>query len=361
MRICFLSWRDGLHPEAGGSEVFLEQICQRLAARGHEITIVTSADRRPDSRDGTGIRRIRRGNRLTVFPWGWWHVLTHRRHHDVVVEVMNGLSFASRLARPRASVIVFHHSHQRQWTMIYPDWRGRLGRRLEAGLVTLLNRGARWITVSDSSRQDLERWHVSRGHISVIPNASDHVIGGVGQTVPGRLVCTARLVPHKQVEHAIDVVAAMKDRHRDIHLEIVGDGYWADELRRHAAGRQVADRVHFHGHVSDEERNAVVGSAVLNLLPSTREGWGLVISEAAQWSVPSVAYRHAGGVVEAIEDGRTGRVVDDLTELIAAVDMALSDPDATRAWGRKAQEMASSRTWEDATSEFEAVLQLLEP
>ncbi len=350
-----------MHPEAGGSEVFLEQICQRLAGRGHEVTIVTSADQRPDSRAETGIRRVRRGNRLTVFPWGWWHVLTHRRRYDVVVEVMNGLSFASRLARPRASVIVFHHSHQRQWTMIYPDWRGRVGRRVEAGLVAVVNRRARWITVSDSSRRDLERWHVSRSHISVIPNASDHVIGGVGQAVPGRLVCTARLVPHKQVEHAIDIVAALKDRHDDIHLEIVGDGYWAEELRRHAAEREVTDRVRFHGHVPDEERNAIVATAVLNVLPSTREGWGLVISEAAQWAVPSVAYRHAGGVVQAIDDGRTGRVVDDLAELIAAVDTALSDSAAIRRWGQQAREMASSRTWEDATSEFEAVLQLLEP
>jgi len=365
VRICFLSWRDGLHPEAGSAELFLEQICRALARRGHEVTIVTSSEAATTAPPDEEITRVRRGGRLTVFGRGWWHVLTHRRRYDVVVEVMNGVSFASRLARPRARLMVFHHSHQRQWTMVYPDWRGRLGQRLERVWVAL-NRDARWITVSDSSRRDLRAWGVPDPRITVIPNGADHVAGGEGEPVPGRLVSTARLVPHKRIEDAIDVVVALRNRHDDIHLEVIGDGYWAGELRRYAADRGVADRVRFHGHVDDRQRDAIVATSVLNLVPSAREGWGLVISEAARWSVPSIAYRHAGGVVDAIDDERTGRVVNGPDEFIAAVDTALGTPSPARAWGRRARLVASSHSWENATSEFESVLrqvgpQLLEP
>jgi len=42
LRVAFLSWRDIKHPEAGGAEIFLEQVSAGLAARGHRVTVVTA-------------------------------------------------------------------------------------------------------------------------------------------------------------------------------------------------------------------------------------------------------------------------------------------------------------------------------
>ena len=76
-----------------------------------------------------------------------------------------------------------------------------------------------------------------------------------------RLVVLSRLVPHKQIEHAFVVVRGLAPTVPDLHLDVVGDGWWHDELVAAAACEGVTNRVTFHGHVSDarrDEREVVV-------------------------------------------------------------------------------------------------------
>src|SRR5512143_3919121 len=157
MRVTFVTWRDSGHPDGGGSEVYVEQVARVLTDLGHEVTIVTA--RYPGSAvretvDGVSFRRA--GGRLTVYPRGLQHLLgpTGRRQ-DVVVDVINGLPFAARLVRRRGLVALVHHVHRRQWSIIYPGLRGRVGWFVESVLTPALYRGTRHVTVSESSRHDL--------------------------------------------------------------------------------------------------------------------------------------------------------------------------------------------------------------
>jgi glycosyltransferase involved in cell wall biosynthesis len=65
--------------------------------------------------------------------------------------------------------------------------------------------------------------------------------------------------------------------------------------------------IRWFGHTSNPQ--VMMASADILLLPSYREGFGSVIIEAAACEVPAIAYR-IDGVVDAIEDGRTGILVD---------------------------------------------------
>src|SRR4029453_4086976 len=62
----------------------------------------------------------------------------------------------------------------------------------------------------------------------------------------------------------------------------------------------------FHGRVSEEEKHDLMARAHVHLAASVREGWGLVVTEAAALGTPTIAYdvpglrdstRAAGGVV----------------------------------------------------------------
>lgn len=359
MRIAFLSWRDTTHPDGGGSEVFVESVGRELVRRGHDVTLVCAKHpgaARHEDLDGVRLRRL--GGRLTVYLWGLAWLVWHRREVDVVVDVVNGLPFASPLVRRRGVVALVHHVHAAQWRIIYPGLAGRIGWFVESRLVPVLYRGRSFLTVSDASARDLAAIGVDPARITVVRNG----LAAVPQRVPDtkspspRIVVLSRLVPHKRIEHAFTVVRRLVADFPDLHLDVVGDGWWHDQLVAAADDMGVRDRVTFHGHVSDARRDELVADAWLMVMPSVKEGWCLAITESGAQGTPSVAYADAGGVTESIRDGETGRLVTDLDQLVEVVGELLRDAPTRHAMGAAAHAMARTLTWESCAARAEDVL-----
>jgi glycosyltransferase involved in cell wall biosynthesis len=357
MRVAVLSWRDTSHPDGGGSEVYLEAVGHELVARGHQVTMVCARHPGARRRDRVGgMQVVRLGGRLTVYPRALMWLLTHGRRHDVVLDVVNGVPFASPLVRRRGVVALVHHLHQDQWRIIYPDWRGRFGWWVESRVVPRLYRGCRWLTVSEATRADLLGLGVPAAAVTVARNAlTSTPVDGPRSETP-RLVVLARLVPHKQIEHAFRVVAALVEELPELRLDVVGDGWWRERLVEEAERLGVAGRVTWHGHVGEETRDQLLRRAWLALLPSVKEGWGLAVTEAAAQGTPSLAYRSAGGVNESVLDGRTGALVDDLPGLVTATRRLLTSPTERERLGRAARRHASMLTWNSTADEVERVL-----
>jgi len=119
----------------------------------------------------------------------------------------------------------------------------------------------------------------------------------------------------------------------------------------------VTDMVDFLGFVDEKTKHRVYASAWLLALPSLKEGWGIVVMEAATHGVPAVAYRDAGGVRESIQHGRTGVLVDgDVLDYAQALDDLLSDPARVHVMGATAQRRAEEFTWAATAKAFAAVL-----
>ncbi|WP_395694574.1 glycosyltransferase family 4 protein [Nocardioides sp.] len=358
MRVAILTWRDSGHPDGGGSEVFVERVAAELVRRGHPVEMFTA--RYPGAAaegDLDGVRVHRRGGRLTVYPRGLWWVARHRRRHDVVLDVINGLPFGTPLVRRGGVVALVHHSHERQWHLIYPGWRGALGWFVERRLVPLVYRRRPHLTVSEDSRADLVAHGIPGAQVTVARNGVDPPHGSPDRSPTPRLVVLARLVPHKRIEDAFEVVRRLAPEIPGLHLDVVGDGWWRDELEADAADLVAPGLVVFHGHVDEAERDRLLGSAWAMLLPSVKEGWGLAALEAATLGTPTVGYRYAGGLAEAVVDGATGLLADDLPGLVQATRRILADDALRVQLGEAAQRRASTFTWERTTDVVERVLQ----
>jgi glycosyltransferase involved in cell wall biosynthesis len=171
------------------------------------------------------------------------------------------------------------------------------------------------------------------------------------------MICTVgRLVPHKQVEHAIDAVVALREEFPDLRLHVVGSGWWEGTLHEYVETRGATDLVVFDGHVDEVRKNEVFEAAWLLALPSLKEGWGLVVGEAGLHHTPTVAYRSAGGTRESIADGISGVLVEDRAGMARALGELLRDPEKRTRLADGAGEMSRRFTWEHAQISFAHVV-----
>jgi glycosyltransferase involved in cell wall biosynthesis len=356
--VVFLSWRDTRNPEGGGAERYLEVIAAGLVERGCHVTIFCAAhDAAPADETVNGVRFVRRGSKLTVYLEG---VRALRRGDlgdpDLVVDVQNGLPFFTKLATRRPVIVLVHHVHREQWPVVYPGITGRVGWWIESRLAPWLYRRAQYVAVSGATRSELRQLGVRGPRIAVVHNGTEpYVAVGAGKAATPTLATVGRLVPHKQVEHAIDATLALREEFPDIRLHVVGDGWWEDRLHSYAADVGAGDTVVFEGHLDEARKHEVYERAWVLVLPSLKEGWGLVIGEAGMHSTPTVAYRSAGGTRESIAHDTSGLLVDDHAELTASLAALLRDPSERRRLGTGALAMSQSYTWARAQHSFALV------
>jgi glycosyltransferase involved in cell wall biosynthesis len=357
--VVFLSWRDTANPEGGGAELYLERMAEGLVARGCSVTVFSAAhDAGPADEVRDGIHYVRRGTKTTVYLEG---VKALKRgelgNPDLVVDVQNGLPFFSRRGTRAPVVVLVHHVHREQWPVVYPGLVGKVGWWIERRLAPWYYRRSQYVAVSAATRTELGQHGVDPGRVAVVHNGTDPVVPlGYGASPTPVLATVGRLVPHKQVEHAIDVAVALRDEHPGLRLHVVGGGWWDDELRAHAGRVGAGDTVVFEGHVDEARKHEIYEQAWLHLMPSLREGWGLVIGEAGVHGTPTIAYSSAGGVCESIDDGRSGILVDDVDGMLDAARRLLADATELARLAEGAREMSHSYSWGSAQESFAMVV-----
>lgn len=340
--------------------MWLDEVLSRLRT-SWDITVLTreSADR-PNHEVVDGIAYVRRGGVFTQYVAAH---LSQRRlalPPDVVLDVFNGVPFLSVLNRAHPVVVVVHHVHREQWTMVFGAVVGRAGWATERTCATLQRR-CRHVTVSSPSAAAISAYYrIPRERIVIAHNGFTPAPTSLPtvELVPAahRLVALGRLVPHKRVEVAIAALAAARATGLDVHLDVVGGGEWRDDLVTSASGLDVARHVTFHGLVDDATKHAILARADLLVLPSVREGWGIVVIEAAQHGVPTVAMASAGGTTESVRHGVSGMLAADDDDFRAHVIGLLADPARRRELGRGAAGLARRFTWEAAAATVDATL-----
>lgn len=359
VHVAFFSWRDTRNPEGGGAERYLEQIAHGLTERGAKVTILCAAHPgAPEDEVIDGVRFVRRGSKMSVYARGVWALLRGELGPvDIVVDVQNGMPFFTRIATRKPVVVLVHHVHREQWPVVYPGRTGQIGWWIESKVAPRLYRRCQYVAVSRATRAELIDLGIEERRIAVVHNGTDLLEPtGLPRTPHPSLCVVGRLVPHKQVEHAIDAVATLRQEFPTLRLSVVGGGWWEAQLRTHARDLGLEDVVDFEGHVSEERKNQVYAQSWILALPSLKEGWGLVVGEAGMMSTPAVAYHSAGGTRESIVDGRSGVLVHDRAEFVRALGDLLRDDVRRQELGDGARDVSHMFTWGHAQESFSYVL-----
>lgn len=138
----------------------------------------------------------------------------------------------------------------------------------------------------------------------------------------------------KGVDQVIAALPAVRARVPEVSYTIIGDGDDVPRLKALAAAHGVAPLVTFAGRVADVDLHAYLHGADLFVMPSRKEGFGIVFVEAMAHGLPVIAGAHAGSP-EVVPHGEVGLLVrnEDRPGLAAAITALLSDPALRRRMG----------------------------
>ncbi|HET6638609.1 MAG TPA: glycosyltransferase family 4 protein [Gemmatimonadota bacterium] len=366
---------------------WLVTLAEKQAERGYDIDVLAPSWRGLGDQRGAGhtVRRFR-------YAPGRWERLTHeetvpdrlQRHPAYLALVPGylgaGAAAAWRLGRKRDYDVVHVH-----WAVPHGLAGWAAARAARAVLVTTFY-GAeiRWAERRFPPARAFLRWYCRRSRLVAISESTRAMIapyaGGRPVTVvpygvplpedegdlraeptgPPRILFVGRLVARKGVDRLLQALATIADR--EWRLEIVGFGPERDPLERRAAELGLSGRVEFLGRIANDALVAAYRRATCFVLPATlderadTEGLGVVLLEAMSYGVPVIATRR-GGIVDIVEDGGTGVLVEDEpAELARAVASILDDPQRGRALGRAGRASVRERFgWDSIVDRLDAV------
>ncbi|MFZ1636505.1 MAG: glycosyltransferase family 4 protein [Candidatus Microthrix parvicella] len=348
-RIHMLGWRDLDDDEAGGSEVHASTVAALWAQAGLEITMRSSASVGRSAvgfRDG--YRVVRRGSRYGVFPRAAAAEITGRHGPcDALVEIWNGMPFASPLWWRGPHAVWLHHVHGPMWNMALGDTLGRVGRLLEERLAPPLYRRVPVVTLSQSSEAELiDELGFDRARVGVVEPGIDarYSPGGSRSDTP-LVVAVGRLAPVKRFPMLIRAAARARERIGDLQLVIVGEGYTRPDVVATIDEVGGHDWVRLAGHVSDDELIGLYRSAWCVASASEREGWGMTLTEAAACGTPAVVTNIAGHS-DATRDELSGLLCDGEEGLTDGLVRLLGDATLRARLQAGALDRAAELTWE---------------
>jgi glycosyltransferase involved in cell wall biosynthesis len=349
LHILVLSDRDWTHPQGGGTGTSLYGQVSRWIAWGHRVSVIACSHPGAQAVERIGRLTLHRvGGRSTVFPRAilrQWRGLVPDA--DVVLEVVNGITFLTPLWLRTPRVTLVHHIHRDH----YVREMGTAGRvaafLLETLPLRLLYRRSRFLTISRASAEGIAAHGIPRELIEIgYPGVE---LGAFAPDPDARaadptLLYLGRLKRYKRLEVLLDVL----ERNPAAVLEIAGDGDHGDVLEAEVAARGLGGRVRMHGHVSEGRKLELYQRAWVNVTASSAEGWCLSVMEAAACGTPTAALA-VGGLPESIDDGRTGALARDADDLARKVGAILADRELRESLGRAALVRARDFSW-DATA-----------
>lgn len=299
----------------------------------------------PERSTVNGIRYVRSGSQTSV------HLAAYQRYRaacafDVVIDEINTIPFYTPLYLKCRTIAWINQLAANVWRYESPFPAGAIGKALEPIYLRPYRR-TEIITISESSAQSFREIGLA-GRIHVIPMAVDESIDEYKptKTDPPHIIVLGRITKSKRVEHALVAAANLRGKGWKGKLHIVGGGgeRYVSKLKR-LASKIVGPTAVFHDHVSMNERAQLLRSCSILWMTSVREGWGLVVTEAARHWTPAVVY-NVSGLRDSVVDGLTGRVVPQHPDALARATYEMITTNASQ-YARNAMLRSKSLSWDE--------------
>ncbi len=358
MRICIVY--DCLFPHTvGGAERWYRNVAERLAQEGHDVTYLTLRqwERGVQADIDARVRVVSAGPRMALYTAGGRrrilpplvfglgvlvHLLRNGRRYDIVDTC--AFPYFSLLAaaavRPLAGfelvVDWFEVWSRAYWREYLGGAGGRVGELVQRACARVPQRA---FCFSELHARRLRREGL-RGPMTVLrglyAGSREPPLAAPADPV---VLFAGRLIPEKRVTLAVAAIALAAERIEGLRGEILGEGPERAALDAAIAEHGMGDAISAPGFTSSATVEHEMGRAMCMLLTSRREGYGMVVVEAAAHATPSVVVAgEDNAATELIAEARNGMIAprsdpEAIAEAIVAVhERGLALRQSTAAW-----------------------------
>lgn len=369
MKILWLAWKDYTHPESGGAEQVLRELLQRQVADGHKVTLLTA--RHEGSKEHEvldGIEVIRIGSNRYIHPFqALWYYLRHLRgKFDILIETVNTAPYFCLLLPGRARAFALYHQLAREiWFFETKAPISHIGYYLMEPFATwLLGRSRKpLITVSESTKRDMARfgWNPKRTHI-ISEGIEIEPIASLGQAKKYDRPTMLSFGAMRGMKRTLDQIKAFeiaKQKIPDLQLKLAGSssGDYGQRVMAAIKRSKYRSDIEYLGRVSFGKKMELMRTCHVIAVTSVKEGWGLIVTEAASQGTPAVVY-DVDGLRDSVRNNETGFVTEPNPGALAdGISDLLANPHLYKRLQQTAWQWSKQITYDQSYKDFKQIME----
>lgn len=367
MDILFLNWKDLKNPDVGGAEIIIYEMAKRLVSDGHTVTwFCRSFPNAKEKDEYDGIRIIRRGNLLSVYWEAFRYYCSLLKKPDRVVDCINTICWQTPLYVPKKNRVMLVNQLAKEVFFYELPWPlSYLAYAIER-LEYTSYKTTRILCYAESTKSDLETFGLPSKNIYIFPLGLDHdrYIKGTKSKHP-LFVFVARMARMKRPDLCVEAMRTVADMYPETKLAMIGYGPMEALIAKKISQLHLEKNVYlvnkdalfFTKNIKDKKVWYMQQAWAL-LLPSVKEGWGMVVSEAASCGTPSIV-TNVTGLKDSVKQNVTGIHISSkpTKEELASAMIQIIENQALR--GRmaiQAEKNARKYTWSISYKKFVELL-----
>lgn len=352
----------------GGAERRIYEIAKRLAIRGHDVHIyslgywmqteeyksqkVIIKDNITYHSVGKPVDLYTKDNKRSIKEAIYFSTCILKcdlKDYDIVdCQGFPYFSCYSSKLKSKNLVITLHEV----WNDYWYEYMGRIGffgKIIEKGILHLTNNV---ICVSQLTyEQMLENRCPSNATVIANGVDTDKITYVTPRKEYSDIIFAGRLIPEKNVELIIRAIHPVKNKHPHLTCRIIGEGPEEEELKTLTQTLNLEENIIFEGFFDkQEDLYRSIKSSTMFILPSKREGFGIVTIEANACGVPVITLNHPMNASKDLITSDNGYLVgDDPEELAKIIDKILTTG-ITADKRNKCRRTAEKYDWNHITS-----------
>jgi glycosyltransferase involved in cell wall biosynthesis len=211
--------------------------------------------------------------------------------------------------------------------------------------------GQKSTAVSIMTKNNLELLGIDSKNIHIIQNGVD--LRRICIINPSENKCdvifVGRLIKEKNVDVLIEAICHLRKDLPNVQCHIIGDGPEKEKLIGLIVKCGLPGKVRFFDFMEHDEVIARIKSSKMLILPSSREGFGMVVVEAFACGIPVITVRETRNAAVELISEETGLIVNlDAKELSNAIYTLINMKDENRKkMSRSAMDSAGAYDWDN--------------
>lgn len=359
-RILIFNWRDTKHNYAGGAEAYIHQLAKQWVKEGNKVTLFCGNDgksKRYESIDGVEV--IRRGGFYFAYLWAFiYYLLRFRNKYNVIVDCENGIPFFTPLyARQKIFCLVFHvHQEIFRRSLIKP--LALVALFLEKRFMPLVYRNIKFVTISASTKKDIEKLGIARKKIeTVTPGVDLKIFKQSKKSFYPLILYLGRLKFYKSVHIFIQAAQKILAKVADAEFIIAGDGEEMESLKKLTYKLDLGKKIKFLGRVTEKEKVKLYQKAWVFVNPSFMEGWAITTIEANACGTP-VVVSDVPGLRDSVDNKETGFLVKygEIDSFAKYTSLLIKNKNLRDQMSFKARLWSEQFSWEGSAAKFLEIL-----